>query len=119
MRYLKRSALISLFFTVFLVGCQNKGIKQNVDTAIQHTKAHFAPDSRVNRFDVQAKVHSDSLILSGITTVPEAKAALLDSLSSLNVTVADHIEILPAADLKDEIYGLVNCSVTNIRTKPS
>ncbi len=115
----KITPVVCSLFVIFLIGCSGNTKKDHVDSTIQHVKAHFAPDSRSNRFNVKAKFKSDSLILSGQTTVTQAKDALLDSLSDLNATVVDHIDVLPSAKLGDKTYGLVNYSVTNIRTKHS
>jgi cell wall-associated NlpC family hydrolase len=117
MKFLK-TILFASFFIIVMIGCSTRHKINQVNAIIQHTKAHFVPDSRVNRFKVKAKTQSDSLILTGETTLPKAKAALLDSLSSRNITVADHIKILPAANLRDKIYGLVNNSVVNLRSYP-
>jgi cell wall-associated NlpC family hydrolase len=102
-----------------MIGCSGKAKKSKVESTIKHVKNHFAPDSRSNRFDVRATLKSDSLFLTGQTTVKQARDALLDSLSDFNATVVDHISVLPSAKLGDKTYGLVNYSVTNIRTKPS
>lgn len=93
--------------------------EQAVHQTIQHTQEHFAPDSRVALFDVKAKAGGAGWILKGETNLPEAKAALLDSMNTLQVSVTDSITVLPEAELKAKTYGLVNNSVANLRSQPS
>ncbi len=119
MHYLKIGSAISVILVVLLVNCNANHGKGDVQSIIQNTKGHFVPDSRINRFHVQAEVRSDSLILTGETTLPQAKTALLDSLSNLDLTVVDHIDVLPDAGLGGKVYGIVNNSVANIRVTPS
>ena len=111
---------IALWFAVFsITGCTTSNQKEEIATVIKQTQNHFVPDSRVDRFEVQVQSGSDSLILRGETTLPEAKQALLDSLSKRDIAAVDSIEVLPAQSLGTETYGLINNSVANIRSNPS
>lgn len=92
--------------------------RQTVRETIARTEAYFAPDSRVALFDVKVRTNNENMILYGETNLPDAKAALLDSLSRLGIPVADSIRVFPAKELKDKIYGVVNNSVANIRSEP-
>ncbi len=115
-RSLSLSLLSFLLITVMACGPANK---QAVQQKIDHTKAHFAPDSRVALFDVTAEAGDGGWLLTGETNLPQAKAALMDSLSALEVTVTDSITVLPEAELGDQTYAIVNNSVANIRSEPS
>ena len=114
------SFVVSLILSICLItGCSNSNQESQAEAVIKATQNHFVPDSRVNRFEVEARSASDSLVLAGETTLPNAKQALLDSLSQRNIAAIDSIEILPAQSLGAETYGLVNNSVANIRSSPS
>src|SRR5690625_5258574 len=73
-----------------------------VEQVIDHTEQHFAPDSRVALFDISAARSGDSWLLKGETNLPGAKAALLDSLSTLELPVTDSINVLPASGLEGQ-----------------
>src|SRR5699024_11358396 len=91
----------------------------NVASTIEHTKAYFVPDSRGDVFRVAAEQSRDPLLLTGETTLPTAKQALLHSLSQQDVVVIDSIDVLPAHELGNRVYALGTNSVANIRSSPS
>ncbi len=93
--------------------------KQDIKQKISNTSQHFAPDSRVALFDVEAKSNNGEWALTGETNLPEAKAALLDSLSAMNITTVDSINVLPDEKLDGKTLGIVNNSVANLRSEPS
>lgn len=94
--------------------------KAEIEQLLDSTEEHFAPDSRVVLFDVQAEEDDGKWLLKGETTMSEAKAALLDSLSALGLSITDSIQVLPASDkLKGQTFAIVNNSVANIRSRPS
>jgi cell wall-associated NlpC family hydrolase len=105
---------------ILLTGCSSSSDSKNeIASVIEATENYFVPDSRVDRFEAEVKSTSDSLVLSGETTLPGAKQALLDSLAAHNIAVVDSLELLPSQSLGAETYGLVNNSVANIRSSPS
>lgn len=91
----------------------------NIQALIDETKETFVPDSRVDQFNVEYKTKNKSLILTGETTISSAKQDLLQKIDSDSWSaVIDSITVLPEQELGDEIYGLVNNSVSNIRSEP-
>ncbi|MEL7835213.1 SH3 domain-containing C40 family peptidase [Fodinibius sp. Rm-B-1B1-1] len=110
-------SLIVLFF-VSLVAC-GPSQKQDIQQKITNTSQHFAPDSRVALFDVKAISNNGEWLLKGETNLPEAKEALLDSLSAMDVSNVDSIKVLPAEELEGKTFGIVNNSVANLRSRPS
>lgn len=100
-------------------GCDISRQQQTtVEQIITSTAEHFAPDSRVVLFNVEVR-NSDNLVLSGETTLPEAKAALLDSISRYDIEIIDSLRVLPSDELEGLTYGVVNNSVANVRSEPS
>lgn len=77
-------------------------------------KQTYAPDSRVALFDV----HFDGQVAKGITTIPEAKKAFLDSLQQSNTAYKEAIRVLPDDIIGEKKRGIVTISVANIRSKP-
>ena len=112
------SVALSGVLLVALAACQSSN-QQKIERIIDNTTAHFAPDSRVALFEVKAEPGGGSLLLKGETNLPEAKAALMDSLSALEVSVTDSVRLLPESELGNKTLAIVNNSVANIRSSPS
>lgn len=110
----------AITFVLLFSGCSGPSNEaEEVASIVESTKQYFVPDSRVDRYEVEVKGDADTFTLSGQTTVPEAKQALLDSLSKRGISAVDNINLLPSESLGEAIYGLVNNSVANIRSNPS
>lgn len=92
---------------------------QTVEQVIANISDHFAPDSRVALFDIEVTSSNGPLTVTGETNLPEAKAALEDSLSARQIEAADSIRVLPDDELDGQVFGIVNNSVANIRSEPS
>lgn len=102
-----------------LISCGQSQNRRAVEQVIERTENHFAPDGRTALFDVKLKNQSNVLVLTGETNLPEAKNALLDSLSAMHIETVDSIKVLPSAELNGNIFGIVNNSVANLRSEPS
>lgn len=111
------SKLLTAAVLLLAIACSPQNTKE-VEQLIDSTEEHFAPDSRVAVFDIRAE-EGGHWLLKGETSIPEAKAALLDSLSAFEISVTDSIRVLPAADLEGQTFAIVNNSVANIRSHPS
>lgn len=89
-----------------------------VNKLIEEIKLKYAPDKRVAVYQITAIDTSSVVKLKGETNIVEAKEKLLLELKSAGIEVKEEIRLLPAAELEGKIYGLINLSVANIRTKP-
>ncbi|MGD8427499.1 MAG: NlpC/P60 family protein [Balneolaceae bacterium] len=116
--YRSLTLTFTLAFIFFLAGCSTSQIKQ-AEQVIRNTQEHFAPDSRTALFMISAHAQNGKLLLTGETNLPAAKDALLDSLTLIQTGVVDSISVLPSRDLNGQIYGIVNNSVANVRSKPA
>ena len=83
-------------------------------------KQEFAPDARIALFNITIldSLSQDTITLIGETNLPKAKTALLEKLSAEGVLVKDSISLLPSTELGDQLTGIVNNSVANLRAKP-
>lgn len=121
--YMKKFGITPLpllvLISLSLIGCSSSQDEAVADRFISSLKNHFAPDSRVALFDIKAENDNGGLVLSGETNLPDAKAALLDSLANRQIEAADQIRLLPAEELEGKIYGVVRNSVANVRSEPS
>jgi cell wall-associated NlpC family hydrolase len=111
-RILERFLLILIFS--FATNAQS--IMKNIENQILEVKNTFAPDKRTAIFDIHISEDAGGLVLTGETNLPEAKSFLLKRVS--NSQIKDEVKILPEDILGERIFGIVNISVANIRTKP-
>jgi SH3-like domain-containing protein len=86
---------------------------------LQELQAHFVPDRRVARLDVELVPRPDGhLLLRGETTLPAAKDSLLRRLRAADYDLIDSISVLPQLSLGDKTWGLTRVSVANLRSAP-
>jgi len=118
-----RTVLLLLFslFTLAFSSCktEKKTGANKVDEIISSIKETHAPDKRVALFDVESEQNATGYTIKGKTNLPEALKALEQELESQQISYTDSIEVLPATDLKDKVYGVISNSVANIRSQPS
>jgi cell wall-associated NlpC family hydrolase len=106
-----------ILITLVLFNCTNSDLKFT-EESLREIEAEFVPDSRVALFDATAKTDNGSVLLTGETSLPEAKKALLAHLDQQGIFYTDNITLLPSDDLGNEFYALVNNSVSNLRSEP-
>ncbi|RMF02515.1 MAG: glycoside hydrolase [Bacteroidetes bacterium] len=119
-----RLIILILSAIAFAYGCSSKPNPRVAEPhpaleLITTIQAHFVPDRRVNRLDVEMVPRSDgTLVLRGETTLPIAKDSLLSRLRAAAYQVVDSIRLLPAAELGEHTWGLTRVSVANMRSAP-
>jgi hypothetical protein len=116
MKLLKAIFLLIVIFCSTLLAQDNK--MNSISELIDEVRFQFAPDKRSAIFDITVKESDSSLILSGETSLPLAKEKLISKLKPLQIIVKDEIQVLPVKNLGENIFGIVNLSVSNIRIKP-
>lgn len=115
--------IVSLFFIASLSSSASEVGDRTIPADVTHLsdslKRQYAPDKRVALFDVDYSFSGKNVMLRGVTTSAEAKAALLNGLSEADYKVMDCLQVLPdEAALNGKTYGIVNVSVSNLRTDP-
>lgn len=81
-------------------------------------KRIYAPDRRVDLFDVDYSIADRHVMLRGVTTSAEAKQALVGALRKKGYEVMDCLRLLPDADnLEGKVWAIVNVSVCNLRAE--
>jgi cell wall-associated NlpC family hydrolase len=104
--------------SLFFISCEKEDTTlPKVEEAITNIKAEAAPDKRVAMFAISAEKNKENYVLKGMSNQPEAVAKLKETLAEQQISIVDSIEILPHTNLKGKIYGVVNNSVANIRSK--
>lgn len=98
--------------------CQQKNNMENIIRIVEETKNKFAPDKRVALFNIEVEDNGNFIKLSGETNLREGVDELMSELEKLEKNIKNEINILPDKSLGEKIYGIVNLSVANIRSKP-
>lgn len=119
----KLSYLFSLvlFMPLFVSASEvgDRTIPAEVTLLSDSLKQVYAPDKRVALFDVDYSFAGKNVMLRGVTTSAEAKAALLQGLAKANYKVMDCLQLLPDEEgLEGKTYGIINVSVANLRVDP-
>ena len=109
--------LIFIFSIIFNISAQNNSI-ESINDLINELKNRYAPDKRVAIFNLSISEGNGKILLSGETNIKEAKDDLIRYLKEREMAFEDNAELLPAKDLGDKIFGIVNLSVANLRSKP-
>ncbi len=98
--------------------CSSPQQNANLDKLISNTKNRFAPDNRTELFNVVIDKTNGTPVLHGLTTSPEAKQALLDSLKTISPEVIDSLVVLPDTSVGNKFWGLATLSVGTMRAEP-
>jgi hypothetical protein len=116
MKFLKH---LSFLLLIVLMSCKNdsKTISEleNIHSSI---KTMFAPDKRVELFDIQFSNLNDHLILKGETTSKKAFGILLDSLNNRKIKFKNKVRFLPDSAVGNQQFAVARNSVINIRSNP-
>lgn len=108
-----------LLFLIALTSCKNDANTiATLESIQQELKKAYAPDKRVELFDIQFTSKNNQFIVSGETTTKKTLDFLLDSLKSKNIDFKNKVRVLPDSAVGNKIYALGNNSVINIRSKP-
>nr|WP_302831644.1 NlpC/P60 family protein [uncultured Bacteroides sp.] len=113
--------VLSLFISLFAAASEvgDRIIPAEVAQLSDSLKCIFAPDKRVALFEVDYSFSGKNVMLRGVTTSPEAKAALLNGLAKADYKVMDCLQVLPdEKELEGKTYGILNISVSNLRVEP-
>lgn len=108
-----------LFTLTFILITGFSAMGQDIQQIIDEVRMKIAPDKRTSIFDVSFSVDNESLLLKGEVSDFAFKEKLFERLqAATDLKIIDSIETLPSQKLGKKIYGIVNLSVCNIRSKP-
>jgi len=113
--------IVAVFYTKVFANTNNEFIIYNnkLDSIVSTIKVKYAPDSRISVFNIAFSIKNNHTVLSGETNDSTALGVLKQKLIDNKIIFVDSIRILPDSQLKERIYGIVNNSVSNHRSKPS
>ncbi|WP_461641023.1 NlpC/P60 family protein [Labilibaculum euxinus] len=111
-----------VWLVIIFIGfaCSNDSkLLQQVNQISHAVKLQIAPDSREAIFNPAFSINKDNgLVVSGETSLSEAKLALFSTLEALEVHLVDSLVVLPEKKLGDKTWGVINLSVVNLRAYP-
>ncbi|MCI2230060.1 C40 family peptidase [Polaribacter sp. MSW13] len=116
---MKLTKYFSVLLLVFLFSCKDNTKNITELQAIHSSiKNEYAPDKRVELFDITFNFTDDQLILEGETTSKKAFTILLDSLKNRNLEFINNVRILPDSAVGNKQFAVARNSVINIRSNP-
>lgn len=113
----KITVLLVLSAFAFGALAQNHALT-TVEGILDAVSNKYAPDKRTALFEVILTDQEGQIILKGKTNLPEAKQAVLDSLSRRNINYTDSILVLPGKVMGEKIWALTALSLANLRSGP-
>jgi gamma-D-glutamyl-L-lysine dipeptidyl-peptidase len=95
---------------------QEKKIMSDVEKKLEEIRLKHIPDKRVAVFHINVIEEGASTVISGATNISSVKNEIEETFSGSKYQTK--IDLLPSKDLGPKLFGVVNLSVANIRTKP-
>ncbi|MBF6627779.1 MAG: hypothetical protein ITG04_04620, partial [Proteiniphilum sp.] len=83
------------------------GQHSDIQQIIEAVQLKYAPDRRVELFQVKALQQKDTLVLRGETTSRPAYEEILSHARKVSAVVKDHIRLLPDEKLGEEVWGVI------------
>ncbi|MFB3897226.1 MAG: C40 family peptidase [bacterium] len=85
------------------------GKPEKVNEYIAKYRPMIVYDLRVMCFEVESRVESGNVVLSGMVSIPEYKEGLLSILTAMHISkIKDEIEVLPSKKLGKKTFALIN-----------
>lgn len=121
MRFKHKSFILVLL--IFLAACQvtdQAALQKQLEAAVTRVQNVLVPDKRLEVFEAKVRFENGIWLITGETTLPEAKAALVKTLDSLLAGKPHQVDLtlLPSANLGDSTQAVVRVSVANLRKQP-
>ncbi|MCG1035642.1 C40 family peptidase [Polaribacter sargassicola] len=116
---MKFAKLFSILLLTVIFSCKNETYStEEIENIHAELKAKFAPDKRVELFDINFEQVDNQLILEGETTCKKAFNILLDSLKKRNLKFTNNVRVLPDSAVGNLQFAVARNSVINIRSNP-
>ena len=116
MKFLKH---LSFLLLIVFMSCKNDSKKiSELESIHSSIKTSFAPDKRIELFDIQFSNLNNHLILKGETTSKKAFGILLDSLNNRKIKFINKVRFLPDSAVGNQQFAVARNAVINIRSTP-
>lgn len=84
---------------------------------VNHIEDVYVPDKRVKIYDIKVDDYQEIPTLKGVISDSLAYNALIARAKEYDPSFVNNVKLLPADDLGEKIYGVINLSVADIREK--
>lgn len=112
---MRKKALCCLFLiSISLSMAQNKDIREIIESA----RVKYAPDTRIEVFNIKSYRQKDTLILKGETTHSAAYDEVLSKAKKLFPRVKDSIRLLPDKKIGEKTWGIIYNSTGTMYRNP-
>jgi gamma-D-glutamyl-L-lysine dipeptidyl-peptidase len=108
-----KSFFLVLLFIVQACGSHKIDI---INSIVREVEREFAPDRRTAVFNIRI-MPGNPVVIVGETSISAAKSSLFSRIEATGFQVQDEVILLPAENLGDKIFGLINVSVANLRSE--
>ena len=102
-----------LLFVVQACGSHKYDI---INSIIREVEEEFAPDKRTVVFDIRI-MPGNPVVIVGETNNISAKSSLFRRLEATGFQIRDAVNLLPAENLGDKVFGLIDVSAANLRSE--
>jgi gamma-D-glutamyl-L-lysine dipeptidyl-peptidase len=115
-----RLLICPFILVLILTSCLNSELDKYkvANDVIDQIRQSHAPDRRVAIMDIKATIYNDVILLSGETDRSEIPESLISKFAEKGLEAKSEINLLPESNLNGSIYGVINNSVSNIRSQP-
>ncbi|MDR0582461.1 MAG: C40 family peptidase [Prevotellaceae bacterium] len=110
--------VILCFFQIRYSFFRDKGktVYPELNALADSVRLQYVPDRRDNVYEIKVVKYDGLPVVKGITSVAEAKAALMERIRKIQAKAVDSVVVLPAAAVGEKVYGVINVSVADTRT---
>ena len=121
MRFFNSIFALSMLILFIISSCKNEE-EQVADNPLEKqitiVKDEFAPDKRVALFDISSVKSNNTVILKGVSNLPDAVETLKENLKKEDIVFVDSIQMYPDKQLEGKTKAVVKISVANLRSNP-
>jgi cell wall-associated NlpC family hydrolase len=113
--------IVAIFYSNIFAAKNNELLSYNnlLDSLVSSIRLKYAPDLRTSVFNIAYSIDNNRILFSGETNNSFAMSDLKQKLKDNKIVFVDSVKLLPDPQLNGKIYGIVNNSVSNHRSKPS
>ena len=110
---------IAILLLLCLFSIQNSMAQgEDIKQVVKDVNLKYAPDRRVEVFQVEVDMNGESPVIKGETTSRAAYEELIIKVKKINPSVKDSVRLLPDEVIGDKTVGVIYNSVGTIRFSP-
>jgi cell wall-associated NlpC family hydrolase len=108
--------ILAVLFTTACCRQEPDPVYPDLNALADSLRLQYVPDRRDNVYDIRVIERDGKPVVKGLTSLVEAKTDLLEKILKENPDAIDSISLLPDETVGDAVYGVINVSVSDLRT---